>query len=62
VNTLFVGINIGLNLKPDHKAIKAYCAELDSLTGFLNAKSEGAISAVFANLLRHCAGKMNHVD
>lgn len=48
-----------LNLKPDHKAIKAYYSELENLTEFLNAKTEGAVSPLFANLLRHCANQMD---
>lgn len=48
-----------LNLKPDHKAIRAYYSELENLTEFLNAKTEGAVSPLFANLLRHCANQMD---
>ena len=47
------------NLKPDHKAVKAYYAELANLTEALNASSEGSVSPVFAALLRHCAGQMD---
>ncbi|MHB0987965.1 MAG: type ISP restriction/modification enzyme [Bellilinea sp.] len=50
---------MGLNLKPEHKVIKTYYAELENLTGFLNAKTEGAVAPLFAAVLRHCAGQMD---
>ena len=43
-----------LNLKPAHKAVKAYYDELQAL-GHLNFYAEGAVSPAFAALLRHCA-------
>lgn len=46
-----------LNLKPEHKAIREYYSELEKLTAKLNAKTEGAVAPLFANLLRHCAGQ-----
>jgi len=48
-----------LNLKPEHKTIKSYYSDMEKLTGFLNAKTEGAVAPIFANLLRHCSGQMN---
>lgn len=46
-----------LNLKPDHKAVRAYYAELAMLTKNLNANDEGAVAPLFANLLRHAASQ-----
>ena len=48
------------NLKPEHKAVKAYYAELANLTGALNAHTEGSVSPLFAALLRHCASQMDY--
>ncbi len=47
-----------LNLKPTHKAVATYYAELQQLS-LLNAKKEGAVSPAFANLLRVCAGQFD---
>jgi len=46
-----------INLKPEHKAIRDYYTLIEKLTGALNAKTEGAVAPLFANLLRHCAGQ-----
>ena len=46
-----------INLKPEHKAVKDYYSQLDKLTTTLNAKTEGAVAPLFANLLRHCASQ-----
>jgi predicted helicase len=46
-----------INLKPEHKAVKEYYSQLDKLTTTLNAKTEGAVAPLFANLLRHCASQ-----
>ena len=43
-----------LNLKPNHKAVKAYYDEISRLSA-LDSFSEGAVSPAFAELLRHCA-------
>ena len=47
-----------INLKPDHKAVRAYYSELDNLTHTLNAHTEGSVAPLFAALLRHCAGQV----
>jgi predicted helicase len=47
-----------INLKPEHKAVKEYYAQLETLTHNLNAKTEGSVAPLFAALLRHCAGQM----
>jgi len=47
-----------INLKPEHKAIKEYYSQLEKLTGTLNAKTEGSVAPLFANLLRHCASQI----
>jgi len=46
-----------INLKPEHKAIREYYAELAKMTQTLNANTEGAVAPLFANLLRHAAGQ-----
>jgi predicted helicase len=43
-----------LNLKPNHKVVKAYYDEIKNLST-LNLFSEGSVSPAFANLLRYCA-------
>jgi predicted helicase len=43
-----------LNLKPAHKAVKAYFDELQAVA-HLDFYDEGAVSPAFAELLRHCA-------
>ncbi|MBM4276070.1 MAG: DNA helicase [Deltaproteobacteria bacterium] len=45
---------ISLNLKPTHQAVKAYYDKLKTLKT-LDFDHEGAVSPVFAALLRHCA-------
>ena len=46
-----------LNLKPSHKAIKAYYDDISDLsTRFVH--HEGAVSPAFATLLRHCASQL----
>ncbi|MDO9533360.1 MAG: type ISP restriction/modification enzyme [Deltaproteobacteria bacterium] len=42
-----------LNLKPTHKAVKAYFDELKAVA-HLDFYDEGAVSPAFAELLRHC--------
>jgi hypothetical protein len=42
-----------LNLKPAHKAVKAYFDELQAVA-HLDFYDEGAVSPAFAELLRHC--------
>src|SRR3989339_1060469 len=42
-----------LNLKPAHKAVKAYFDELNAVA-HLDFYDEGAVSPAFAELLRHC--------
>ncbi len=42
-----------LNLKPAHKAVQAYFAELQAVA-HLDFYDEGAVSPAFAELLRHC--------
>ena len=42
-----------LNLKPAHKAVKAYFDELKAVA-HLDFYDEGAVSPAFAELLRHC--------
>jgi predicted helicase len=42
-----------LNLKPAHKAVKAYFDELNAVA-HLDFYGEGAVSPAFAELLRHC--------
>jgi predicted helicase len=46
-----------LNLKPNHKAIKAYYNEINDLFA-LGVSHEGAVSPAFATLLRHCASQL----
>ena len=43
-----------LNLKPNHKSVKAYYEVLSSLSA-LGVSHEGAVSPAFASLLRSCA-------
>ena len=43
-----------LNLKPTHKAVKSYYNEIGQLN-LLEKQNEGAVSPVFASLLRYCA-------
>ncbi len=47
-----------IHLKPEHKAVREYYAQLHKLTGKLNARTEGSVAPLFANLLRHGAGQM----
>jgi len=47
-----------LDLKPTHKAITAYYAELRQLAQ-VEAEREGAVSPPFATLLKHCAKQFN---
>jgi len=42
-----------LNLKPTHKAVKAYFDEISAMAS-LDFYDEGAVSPAFAALLRHC--------
>jgi hypothetical protein len=42
-----------LNLKPAHKAVKAYFDELKAVA-HLDFCREGAVSPAFAELMRHC--------
>ena len=48
-----------LDLKPTHKAVTAYYAELEQLAQ-MKAHKEGAVAPAFANLLRHCAAQFDH--
>ncbi len=45
-----------LNLKPTHKAVKAYYDEIATLTS-LDCYNEGAVSPAFAALLKHCGAQ-----
>jgi hypothetical protein len=47
-----------LDLKPTHKAVTTYYAELQQLAQ-MDAHKEGAVSPAFANLLRHCVRQIN---
>ena len=47
-----------LDLKPTHKAVTAYYAELEQLAQ-MKAHKEGAVAPAFANLLRHCAAQFD---
>jgi len=47
-----------LNLKPTHKAIKEYFAELKKLSKH-DAQHEGAVAPAFAALLRYCGNQMH---
>ena len=47
-----------LNIKPTHKPIKTYYAELDKVT-HLGAQHEGAVRVPFQNLLQHYATQRN---
>ena len=47
-----------LKLKPTYKVVKAYYAELKSLTQF-SLFTEGAVSPTFATLLRYCAKQLS---
>lgn len=47
-----------LNLKPTHKAVKAYYDEISTLA-HLDFYDEGAVSPAFAALLRHCGHQYN---
>lgn len=49
-----------LNLKPNHKAIRGYYQEVESLRQ-AGAVHEGATAPAFASLLRHCAGQFPHL-
>jgi len=46
-----------LNLKPTHKAIKAYYDEIERYSQ--HTRVEGAVAPAFANLLRHCAQRFD---
>ena len=46
-----------LNLKPHHKAIRAYYQQLEAMAQ-ADAQHEGAVAPAFAALLRHCAGQL----
>ena len=45
-----------LNLKPTHKAVKDYFDAISNLSK-LGVSHEGAVSPLFANLLRHCGAQ-----
>ena len=45
-----------LQLKPTHKAVRAYYQEIEGQSQ-LSLSTEGAVSPAFAGLLRHCAGQ-----
>ena len=47
-----------LNLKPSHKPIKEYFAELKKLSEH-DTEHEGAVAPAFAALLRSCGKQMN---
>ena len=47
-----------LNIKPTHKPIKTYYAELDKVT-HLGAQHEGAVRVPFQNLLQHYCAQRN---
>ena len=46
-----------LNLKLNHKAIRAYYDQLQAMAQ-VEAQHEGAVAPVFAALLRHCASQL----
>jgi len=46
-----------LNLKPHHKAIRAYYQQLEAMAQ-ADAQHEGAVAPAFAALLRHCASQL----
>lgn len=48
-----------INLKPTHKAVKAYFDEIQAVV-HLDFYDEGAVSPAFAELLRHC-GRQAHL-
>ncbi|MBZ4193618.1 MAG: hypothetical protein LAE24_04840 [Candidatus Contendobacter sp.] len=43
-----------LNLKPNHKAIRAYYDQLQAMAQ-ADLQHEGAVTSAFSALLRHCA-------
>ena len=47
-----------LNIKPTHKPIKTYYAELEKYAQ-LGAENEGSVRAAFQNLLQHYCGQSN---
>jgi hypothetical protein len=49
---------INLNIKPNHKSVKAYYEAISSLSE-LGVSHEGAVSPAFASLLRHCGNQFN---
>ncbi len=52
-------MSLSLNLKPTHKPIKQYYAELGEQRQ-MRLFSEGNVAPAFASLLRHCAGQTGH--
>jgi hypothetical protein len=48
-----------LNLKPEHKAVTDYYAEIEKLGGFGQVK-EGSVAPAFSKLLSHCARQFDY--
>jgi hypothetical protein len=46
-----------LNLKPNHKAIRAYYDQLQAMAQ-ADLQHEGAVTSAFSALLRHCASQL----
>ncbi len=46
------------DIKPTHKTVKNYYSEIEALKQ-QSLFHEGAVAPHFANLLRHCANKLN---
>ena len=48
-----------LSIKPTHKSIKTYYAELEKYAE-LGAENEGSVRAAFQNLLQHYCGQSTY--